>query len=180
MADNVAAPFAGTAGPTFATDQDSGTLAHYVIQKIAFGPLDTFTLASLTNGFPVQPATSATWVLGAGTNDVGKFRFSLPSSSALTEVIINQSASGDTTLVSATSSLVTRLYSVFLVVAGITNLTFKDGSTALTGAMPFVANQGMALDLRAEPWFTGTANTAFILNSSQAVQVSGRMYYLKS
>ena len=101
--------------------------------------------------------------------------------SQFSTVAINQSASGDTTLVAAVASQSTKLYAMILVCTGATAITIKDGaSTSLTGAMSFGANGGFTLDMMGEPWFSGTANTAFIINSSNAVQVSGVALYIQS
>jgi len=89
----------------------------------------------------------------------------------------NAAASGDTAAVAAASAKVTRVYRLFIVVGGATNITFKDGATALTGAIPLAANQSITLDFDGEPWFTCSNNSAFNINSSNAVQVSGRVYY---
>lgn len=103
-----------------------------------------------------------------------------PYPAGFTEAIINFSASGDTALVAAVAAQTTKIYRLFLVVAGATTLTFKDGSSALTGAMTMTSGGSLTLDFDGNPWFTGSANTAFNLNSGNAVQVSGRLYYIQS
>jgi len=95
------------------------------------------------------------------------------------EAAITFSASGDNTLVAAgAATQVVRIYRIFLVAAGATNLTFKSGaSTSLSGAIPMSANGSIVLDMDGgEPWFTCAAGQAFVLNSSNAVQVSGMVY----
>lgn len=100
---------------------------------------------------------------------------------ATTPVAISFSGSGDNTIVSATASQTTRVHRLYIVVAGATSITFKTGAgTSLTGAMPLAANGGIMMDFSAEPWFVTGTNEAFIINSSAAVQVSGRAEYLKS
>jgi len=89
----------------------------------------------------------------------------------------NGGASGDTTAVAAAAGKATRLYRLLLVVSGATNITIKDGSTALTGAMPIAANGSITLDFSGEPWFVGSNNTNFIVNSSNAVNVEGSVWY---
>ena len=73
-----------------------------------------------------------------------------------------------------------KVYRLFLVAAGATNLTIKDGATALTGAIALPANGSITLDFDGEPWFTGSPNTNFIINSSAAVQISGRIYFIQN
>ena len=107
-------------------------------------------------------------------------RAALPAASNLSEAIIGFSTSGDQPVVSATSSQTTRVHRLFLVAAGATTITFKSASTGLTGAITLTAGGSIVLDVSSEPWFTTGANEAFIINSSAAVQISGRLYYQKS
>lgn len=115
------------------------------------------------------------------TNAPTIVRFGTPFSSFTTAVPITFSGSGDQTLVSAVALQTVRAYRILLTTAGATALTFKDGaSTSLTGAMSFGTNGSLALDMQGEAWFTTTAGNAFILNSSNSVQVSGVLYYVQS
>lgn len=108
----------------------------------------------------------------------------IPGTSALgnfTTAVINFSGSGDNDLVSAVANQTVRCFRLFIVVGGITNLTFKNGTTALTGPLPMAANGGITLDLISpEPWFTASAGNALKLNSSNAVQVSGELWFQQS
>lgn len=70
MANNVSALDAAAATVVFSTNDIGGV--HYAKNKMVFGADATATDVSLTNGLPVQPATSATWVLGAGTAAFGR------------------------------------------------------------------------------------------------------------
>lgn len=96
---------------------------------------------------------------------------------------INFAASGDNTLIAAVAGKLITVVGLFLVVAGATNLTFKDGTggTALTGTIPMLANGAMTLDEKPEFDYFQTSNVAnnFVLNSSVAVQVSGRIYFVQ-
>lgn len=93
------------------------------------------------------------------------------------EAKIDCSANGDNTLIALVASKKIKVHRLFLVVSAATNITFKDGTTALTGAMAMSANGGFTLDMQGDPWFTGTAGTDFILNQSGSAQISGRVYY---
>jgi hypothetical protein len=88
-------------------------------------------------------------------------------------VVINTAAPGDLVIQPATFNFSTKLYRLVLMFAGPTNLTFKDGTTPLSGPMPFIANQGLVLDFSGDPWYEGSLNTDFIINSSVGVQMSG-------
>lgn len=92
--------------------------------------------------------------------------------------ITNAAASGDTTLVAAVAGKQTRVYGFRISVAGATIVTMKDGAGTSLEVFNFAGAGGYAFfELREEPYYTGTANTAFILNSSAAVQVDGRLEY---
>lgn len=74
-----------------------------------------------------------------------------------------------------------RVYKLFLVVGGTTNLTFEDASTALSGALPMVANGSITLDMDGTPWFScGAGNNFTIGSSGSAIQVSGTIYYTQA
>lgn len=91
---------------------------------------------------------------------------------------ISFSLAGDNVLVSGISKKKIYVYRIFLVVAGTTNLTFKNGpNTSLSGALPMVANGSLVLDITNLPWFQTSAGNDFILGSSGSVQVSGMVYY---
>jgi hypothetical protein len=63
-------------------------------------------------------------------------------------------------------------------VGGATNITYKSGSTALTGAVIFSASgSSQTLQIQDEPYFVATHGSNFVMNNSNAVQVSGAVYY---
>ncbi|MFQ5492234.1 MAG: hypothetical protein ACE5GE_16080, partial [Phycisphaerae bacterium] len=69
MADNIELN-SGSGGATLRTDDDGS--AHWQYVKLAWGADNTQTIVTAANGVPVQPGTSTSWVLGAGTNAIGK------------------------------------------------------------------------------------------------------------
>ena len=71
------------------------------------------------------------------------------------------------------------LSTIILVVGGQTNITFYDGLTAVTGPMDFggsIEPRGIVVPLGSFPLELGNGNS-FIINSSEAVQVSGTAIY---
>ena len=96
----------------------------------------------------------------------------------LTFARINKATSGDSTLVAATASVKTRVYRMKLSVAAATVIQIKDGAGTVLEVFNFAGNGGgIVLDFSNRPWYTGTVNTAFIINSSNAVQVDGSIEY---
>lgn len=98
--------------------------------------------------------------------------------SNLQSAAINFSTSGGNVLVTGVSKKRVLCYRLLLVVGGATNLTYQDGpSTNLTGAMPMLANGSQIFDLSNLPWFQTSPSNDLVLNSTNAVQVSGILYY---
>lgn len=95
--------------------------------------------------------------------------------------VLDFSASGDNTIISGSSGGRIAVYGLWLVSAGATSLTFKDGSsTSFSGVVNLAANQEIHLPLRGEPWFVTSSGNDFIINSLNAVQVGGIIDYLTS
>lgn len=94
----------------------------------------------------------------------------------LKRTAINFSSSGDNTIIAADTANRIIIHRIWLVVGGSVNLTFKDNLPS-PAAIPMSANGGITFDATGEPWFITDVNTAFIINSNAAVQVSGCAYY---
>jgi hypothetical protein len=97
----------------------------------------------------------------------------------LAEAPINFSSTGDNTIVSAVVGQGIYVFKYFLVVSTATNLIFKDGTTALTGAIDLTANGTMTFDFDTRPWYSTTQGNAFVINQSGTAQIGGRVYYLR-
>ncbi len=100
------------------------------------------------------------------------------------EAAIDFAGAGDNTIVVGVADQKVRVFQLFFVVAAATIIVVKDGAgTALTGPMSFTAGGSFVLDFvrgsreADQPWFTTSEGNAFVLNSTNAVQVSGRVYY---
>ena len=98
--------------------------------------------------------------------------------SGLLAVKVDNNGSGDIAAPGAQGAgQIIRVYKLFIVCTGATSITFKNGSTALSGAMALAANGAITLDLDGQPWFVCSPNAAFNINSSGSTQVSGAVYY---
>ncbi len=101
---------------------------------------------------------------------------------------IDAASSGDNTLVTGVAGYKIRVVGYTLVAAGTTTVAFQSGAggTALTGAMPLVANTGVSAATGAPEGEGGSNNGLFetasgaLLNLrlSQAIQVSGHLSYV--
>lgn len=95
---------------------------------------------------------------------------------------VNFAASGDNTVLASNATTAQCVYAIFFNnsdAATPTNITIKNGSTNLTGAMRFASGTAMVLTFQNNaklPWFVVSPGSAFILNSSAAVQISGGVY----
>lgn len=99
-------------------------------------------------------------------------------SQATRDAAINAAASGDNTVVSAASSGSLNVYEIYFTVGGATNITIKAGSRSLTGPIQLTgAGSSINLLMSDEPHFTCRPGEAFIINSSNAVQLSGMAKY---
>ncbi len=98
----------------------------------------------------------------------------------VTPIVISFSAAGDNIIVPAQSGWAIELYQIYLVLAGDSDLTFKDGvgGVALSGTLPMLANGSIVLDFSGAAWHETTPGNSLVLNSSAAVQISGTAYYM--
>ena len=82
------------------------------------------------------------------------------------------------TVVAAVTNGKVRVYAVYFVVGGATNMTFNDGQVS-DGPLPLAANQGFILDrqVTGEPWFQTATGSGFAITTSSAVATVGRIYY---
>lgn len=95
----------------------------------------------------------------------------------LRETPIDFTSTGDNTVVAAVAAQIVRVYRLFLVVSAATDLTFKKGSTALTGAIEMTEAGSIVFDFEDQPWFTTELGEAFVIGQTGTAQVSGRLYY---
>lgn len=91
---------------------------------------------------------------------------------------IDEATSGDRTLIAATAGKKIAVYELFLWNVAEQDLTFKDGSTALTGVFTtYPAKSGLYLPHSGPPHFLLTSGQAFVLNNSGGTQISGWVDY---
>jgi hypothetical protein len=102
----------------------------------------------------------------------------MPHRSSTYSAVINATSNGDNTIISAPASGPINVYGIILTVSGATNLTFKDGTTALSGAIVLTANgSSVTLPLSDEPWFQIQPGDNFIINQSGNATMAGTIWY---
>lgn len=91
---------------------------------------------------------------------------------------ISFNSSGDNVVISAPAAGPIVIYGLLFTVGGATNITFKNGATAQSGAIVFTANgSSLSMPNNEKPIFWADPGNNFVMNSSNAVQVSGVVYY---
>jgi hypothetical protein len=93
------------------------------------------------------------------------------------KAVINFSGSGLNGIIPGVSGQIIKLYKLFFVAQAATVITFQDGATPLSGPIGFTANGSLTLMFDTKPWFVTSAGNALNLNSTNAVQVGGTVYY---
>lgn len=107
--------------------------------------------------------------------------FATDTTSDLTYGFSSSSASGEVSLVTATSAQTTRVYKAVVTAAAATVIELRDGAsgTALW-TIEFPAAGAYVFDFDPRPWAKTTANTALIRNSTVATKVTIAFWYIKS
>lgn len=107
-----------------------------------------------------------------------KFAIDIHADAAdLLSLPITFAGAGDNIIIFGIPNQLIRVYKIFLLAGAATNLTFKNGTSAFTGAMPWPSGLGMVLDFDTKPWFTTSFGNDFIINSSAGVQIGGMVNY---
>lgn len=104
-------------------------------------------------------------------------QYSYPRLAILKRAVINFNTSGDNTIIASDANNRIVVHRLWFVVDANTSLTFKDNLPS-PAAVPMGAKGALVFDASGEPWFVTDIGSAFIINSSAAVQVSGEVRYL--
>ena len=83
---------------------------------------------------------------------------------------------GDNTIIPASTGAINIIH-IWLIVANAVGVTFKDGTTAITGKMSLATNGGFAVNANREFPIILSAGNAFVINLDGNVQVSGMVMY---
>lgn len=160
------------AGPTLAYWDGTDTM-HIVSTATPLPVQGTVTVGSqpvrarTTDAIAVAQQTDA--VMVGGTECTPKF------------VAINTNTSGDNTILAAVASKKIRVLNGLLMSEGTTTTRFESGAsgTALTGAMPLIANVGFVIPYSPLGNFETASNTLLNLELSAAIRVHGWLTYIE-
>lgn len=104
-----------------------------------------------------------------------------PAPSTYTWLAINFAAGGDNTVIAGVGGQVIRIFHYNFIIAAQSNITIKDGATSKSGAYPLQQFMGLVFDAPGgSVTLDCAAGNAFVINSSNAVQVSGYVLYTQS
>lgn len=94
-------------------------------------------------------------------------------------VKISAATSGNNTILAAQTNLKIRVLMIIMMSAGTVNATVQSGAsgTALTGAMPLIANVGFSSGYSTAGHFETDYTTLLNLSLDAAIQVSGWVVY---
>ena len=98
----------------------------------------------------------------------------------IVDVVINISTGTTTTLVSAASGKRIKVWGIWVQSAGTQTMKFQDGTpTILIPVIDFAARERLFIQQNdiPYPWFTTVAGAKLDVVTTQAVQLSGRLYY---
>ena len=98
---------------------------------------------------------------------------------SVTQAPINFSGAGDNILVGGVAGQRIKVLQFFFVLAAATNLTYKSGTTALSGPMNYSSVGAQVQDFIQLP-YTCKLGDPFIINSSNAVQIGGTLWYIQA
>ena len=154
-----------------------GSLAGYTTFRVRASALSSGTAVvnvRLSTGIETVSLESP---IPAGASAIGDVGLT-PRPARLTSVSVSFATSGNNTVVAGVGGQSIRVYRLFFLVNQKNTLIFRDGaSTDLTGPMDMGDFGDFTLPFDTEPWFTLSTGNAFIINTSNAKQVSGRVYY---
>ncbi len=93
--------------------------------------------------------------------------------------VINITSSGDNTVIAGVAGQVITVYGMFFQCGAATTITFKNGTTDLTGPMAFVSGGGLNVFFGdSTPIFTLSAGNSLIISVTGLLpQVGGFIYY---
>jgi hypothetical protein len=163
--DNVA--ITAGSGTTIGTDEVSINSVLVQVQRVkpVWGADGTGTDPQISQPIPVQNTLETSQISNLGTIVTPKF------------ASINVSSNGDNSIVAAVTSKKIRVLSYVIVADNAVAVMFRNGTTALMGAVSLAANGGIAAPFNPVGHFETSITTALNLNLASATGVRGHLTY---
>lgn len=118
---------------------------------------------------------------GLGANATIPVAPTAPAAGTYTLAAISFAAAGDNTVIAAVAGQTIRIYHYNFVLAAASNITLKSGAVAKSGVYPLQQYMGLVFDAPGGAvTFDCAASAAFVINNSNAIQVSGFVLYTQS
>ncbi len=172
-------PIAGQAG----VDGGAGAVSSKT-QRVVIVTDQTAIPASQSGTWTVQPGNTANTTAWKVDNSAvtQPTKIAYQTTKALTNAAISTTTSGEQTIVAGTSSQTIRVFRLSFTVSGATTVTIKDAAGGTTlASYDLVANGSLVLESTdGEPYFVTASSGAFIISSSNAVNIKGNVQYVKS
>jgi hypothetical protein len=92
---------------------------------------------------------------------------------------INASSAGNNIVIPAVIGVGYKIWKLWLISAGTVNVTYVDGTNALSGPVGLFLSTPQTLPYDGTAYFSTSPGNAFIMNLSAPVQVSGTVYYTR-
>jgi len=146
-------------------DQDVLTVSGQVVHRsrqVAADPVDPVALARVKN---TQPSST----------EYGQVV--RQAASGLLELPINFATTGDHILIAAVAGKIIRIWKLLLWSNGDQSVSIRDGVTPMMGVIDLAQGGVVLLPKDTDPWFTLGTNSPLNVNTTQAVQCSGRVFY---
>jgi hypothetical protein len=92
---------------------------------------------------------------------------------------INASSAGNNTVIPALAGAGFKIWKIWLVAAGTVNVTYQDGTNALSGPVGLFLGSSDTHSYDGTAHFSTSIGNAFVINLSAPIQVSGTVYYTR-
>jgi hypothetical protein len=134
--------------------------------------------AVITAPYPVTQRGSPAVINGAvSVNQTGS-----NATAVLSSVVVNITASGDTTIRAGTTSQTIAVYRAVLSATGAVTITVKSGAaTALSGPIPLTTSDPLIIAFDGHPYWTTTNSTdSLVINLSTTASLGGNVWLVQS
>jgi len=98
----------------------------------------------------------------------------------ITALPFNIGTATQTSVVAAVAGQRVRVYKLAITAAAAENITFLDGTTALTGAITMSTGQPLVLPMDGNPWLVTSAGNALNITPTSAAVLAGVIWFTQN